>query len=346
MHNILNIKPITERSDWDSFLDAAHPHTFLHSWNWGELNKKRGDIVWRFGMFEGDALCGVALVIKINARRGSFLFCPHGPLTQLSASSLQLSAILHTLRDFLIQLGTKERVSFIRISPLMENSEENQKLFRGLGFRAAPTHMHPERAWILDVSKSEDEILRGMRKQTRHCIRNAQNAGIEIRASNDPRDVELFYLLHRDTVRRHEFIPFSKEYMQDEFSLFEKDGNALMFLGMYKNEPISGALILFSHGSAFYHHGASSRAHKKIPASHLLQWEIIKETKRRGCALYNFWGIAPEDAKNHPWAGLTLFKKGFGGLSEDYLSAQDFIINKRYWISCIIEKARKWRRGL
>lgn len=345
MHNI-SIKPITERKDWDVFLDTAKPHTFLHSWNWGELNKKREDTVWRFGMFDGDALSGVALVIKVNARRGSFLFCPHGPLAQLSASGSQLSAIVHALRDFLIQLAKKELVSFIRICSLLENSEENKKLFRELGFRAAPIHMHPERAWMLDISKSEDEILRGMRKQTRHCIRNAQNVGIEIRASKDPRDLELFYALHRDTVQHHGFIPFSKEYIQDEFSVFEKNDNALIFLGMYKNEPISGAVILFSHGSAFYHHGASSRLYQKIPASHLLQWEIIKEAKRRECALYNFWGIAPEGAKNHPWAGLTLFKKGFGGLSEEYLPAQDFIINKRYWISCIIEKARKWRRGL
>jgi hypothetical protein len=53
--------------------------TFCHSWNWGEFNNLMGDNVWRFGVFDGD-LIAVFQVIKIKARRGSFLFVPHGPI--------------------------------------------------------------------------------------------------------------------------------------------------------------------------------------------------------------------------------------------------------------------------
>ncbi|MEK7143873.1 MAG: peptidoglycan bridge formation glycyltransferase FemA/FemB family protein, partial [Patescibacteria group bacterium] len=78
----------------------------------------------------------------------------------------------------------------------------------------------------------------------------------------------------------------------------------------------------------------------------LLQWEAIKEAKNRGCRFYNFWGIAPENNPKHPWAGLTLFKKGFGGFSEEYIPAHDFVIKYSYWFVCLIEKIRKIRRGL
>ena len=78
----------------------------------------------------------------------------------------------------------------------------------------------------------------------------------------------------------------------------------------------------------------------------MVQWEIIKEAKRRGCALYNFWGIAPEGAGDHPWAGLSLFKKGFGGFSEEYIRTQDFPVSKKYWITYAIEHMRKWKRGV
>ena len=60
---------------------------------------------------------------------------------------------------------------------------------------------------------------------------------------------------------------------------------------------------------------------------------------------YSFWGIAPEDELNHPWKGLTLFKKGFGGRAEEYVKTQDFIISKKYWFNYIIERLRKTKRG-
>jgi len=69
-----------------------------------------------------------------------------------------------------------------------------------------------------------------------------------------------------------------------------------------------------------------------VPAAYLLQWEAIREVKSRGCKLYNFWGISDE-RRNHPWAGLTLFKKGFGGFSKEYLLAQDLPLRPFYWLS-------------
>ena len=79
----------------------------------------------------------------------------------------------------------------------------------------------------------------------------------------------------------------------------------------------------------------------------LMQWEAIKEAKQRGCEEYNFWGIAPNDNKNHPWAGLSLFKKGFGGYRRDYVKTQDLPLSKVYTlITRPFEKLRKIKRRL
>jgi lipid II:glycine glycyltransferase (peptidoglycan interpeptide bridge formation enzyme) len=104
-------------------------------------------------------------------------------------------------------------------------------------------------------------------------------------------------------------------------------------------------MVLFSSQSAFYHHGASSHAFSKINASCAVQWEAIREAKRRGCKFYNFWGIAPPDQPKHPWTGLSLFKTGFGGEAEDYLHAQDKPLTKKYWVNFIIETIRARKRG-
>jgi len=113
-------------------------------------------------------------------------------------------------------------------------------------------------------------------------------------------------------------------------------------------------MIIYWQSIAFYHQGAS--VFSKIPASYLLQWEAIKEAKKRGCGIYNFWGIAPgiknsndlksSKIKRHPWWGLSLFKIGFGGYKKEYVKTQDYPLKKSYIFTRIFENIRKIRRGL
>lgn len=345
----MEIREVSDENQWEDFLNEARPHTFLQSWKWGEFNEQTGNKIWRLGIFENDAFLGVALIIKTEARRGSFLFCPHGPITitNFSIFNFQFSNILKNLTAYLKDLAIQEKVSFIRMSPLLAATPENISIFRDYGFRDAPVHMmHPERAWILDITPSEETLLKNMRKQTRHCIKNAREAGVKIAISRSSGDIAQFYRIYQTTVDRQGFVPFSPKYLEEEFKTFAAKDNALIFFGEYKNDIISTAMIVFANGSAFYHHSASSLKYPKIPASHFLQWEVIREAKRRGCLWYNFWGIAPEAKPNHPWAGLTLFKKGFGGLAEEYVHAQDLALSPQYWLTYAIEAVRRIKRRL
>lgn len=185
-----------------------------------------------------------------------------------------------------------------------------------------------------------------MRKTTRNEIRKAERVGVKIAKSKNPEDIEKFYKLYEKTVNRKHFKPFSKEYLQKEFEIFSVNGNAELYFAQYQDELISGAIIISTNHGVFYHHGASSLKHAQIPASHLLQWQIIKDAQERGLKFYNFWGIAPQDAKNHPWAGLTTFKTGFGGRAEKYVPTQDLKITPKYYLNYAIERFRKLKRGL
>jgi len=200
--------------------------------------------------------------------------------------------------------------------------------------------------WELDLTLSEENLLMGMRKTTRYLIKQAlKNKDIEIIKSSRIEDVETFNKLYQETVDRHHFTPFSLEYLKKEFLAFSSDGQILVFLGKYKGEVVSSAMVIYWQGMGFYHQGASSLKYSKIPVSYLLQWEAIIEAKNRGCELYNFWGIAPTDDQKHPWYGLTLFKMGFGGYKKEYVKTQDLPLSKNYWICYLIEKLRSKKRG-
>ncbi len=371
----MEIKEIDNKKIWENFLLECQEKTFLDSWNWGEFQEKEGEKIWRLGVYDGEKLFALVLVVKIKAKRGTFLFIPHGPVIKYQVSNSKYQ-VLEILLKELKKIAKEKRASFIRISPIWsarnathsvaggparrslgeggERKEENTNIFKKLGFRDAPIHIHPEVTWELNIKSSEEELLKGMRKTTRYLIRQAEkNTDIEIVKSEDIKDLEKFNKIYCLTAERHKFVPFSIDYLQNEFSSFLADDQILIFLGKYREEIVSSAVIVFWQNIGFYHQGASLSKYRKIPVSYLLQWEAIKEAKRRGCQAYNFWGIAPDikdkfqvQKSKHPWAGLSLFKMGFGGYRKEYVKTQDLPLSPLYWLTYFFESARRIKRGL
>jgi len=337
------IKSIDTKDIWENFLQATRPNTFLHSWNWGEFNRQMGDKVFRLGLFDGEKLHGIALIIKITAKRGSFLFCPHGPIFDSQIDNQEAFKILiFNLRN----IAKSENCSFVRLSPLMLDNFENKQVFKNLNFFEAPLHMHPELSWMLDIQPDEKELIQAMRKTTRYSIRKAENLGVEIEISHDLSSLKDFWEVYKATYERQHFIPFNQYYLETEFKNFAVDDQVRVFLGKYNGEVIAAAIVIYYNGSGYYHHGASNQKYSYIPASYLVQWRAIQEARRRGFNKYNFWGISPDDKPKHPWAGLSLFKKGFGGYAEAYVHAKDLPINNKYWLTYAIETIRKVKRRL
>ena len=346
----MQITEITNKSQWEDFILQNKESTFLHSWNWGEFNKNTGEKIWRVGVFDSrdeamPRLVAVALIIKVKAKRGSFLFIPQGPVIKVSSIKCQILSIANKLTDYLKSLGREEKVGFIRISPILENGDENLDIFKQAGFKNAPIHMmHPEMTWLLDITKSEEEILKGMRKTHRNLIRRAGKDGVEIIQSANEKYLKTFYNIHMETVRRHKFTPFSYDYIKSEVEAFRKDNQISIFSAKYKNKIISSAIIVFFGDQAFYHHGSSLSEYNKIPSSYLILWEAIREAKKRNKKIFNFYGIV-ENKPKHPWSGLSKFKKGFGGYRKEFLHCQDLPLRKKYLIAWFVETVRKIKRG-
>jgi len=345
----MQIAEITNKSQWEDFILQNKEASFLHSWNWGKFNKNTGEKIWRVGIFDSrdealPRLIAVILIIKVKARRGSFLFVPQGPIIT-NNQKLITNNLLKKFFYFLKRLGEEERVGFIRISPVLENSDENLNIFKQAGFRNAPIHMmHPETTWLLDITKNEENILKEMRKTHRNLIRRAVKDGVEIIQKTDEEYLKTFYDIHMETARRHKFTPFSYDYIKSEIEAFKTDNQISIFSAKYKNKIISSAIIVFYGNQAFYHHGASLSEYNKIPSSYLILWEAIKEAKKRKKEIFNFYGIV-ENKPKHPWFGLSKFKKGFGGYKKEYLHCQDLPLHKKYLIAWMVEVARKIKRG-
>lgn len=295
-----------------------------------------------------------ALVTKVEARRGTFLFLPYGPMVEGQLDETTLKPFFDDLRE----LAKEEGAAFIRVSPYWEHTAENEQLLSQLGFRKAPIHMLAETLWVLDLAdKDEEQLLQGMEKKHRNLIRRAAKDGVEIRKTTDLEAIEAFWRLYAETAKRHQFTPYPRTLLEGQLEIFGKGANALMLEAVYEGEVLASAMIMYFGQGAAYHHGASSSnpAYRKIPASYLLQWEAIKEAKERGATHYNFWGVAPytedESGKRvyenpkHPFCGITHFKTGFGGSRHDLVPCHDMVISSKYYLNWAVESARRWKRG-
>ena len=326
----MEIKEIQKKDIWENFLSGCQEKTFLSSWNWGEFQIGMGNKIWRLGIYEMSELVAVALATKITAKRGTFLLIQHGPNIKEQKTNNR-EQILKILLEELKKIAKEERASFIRMNPLWERSQGNKNILRDSGFREAPMHANAyEATWKLDITLSEEELLEKMRKTTRYLIRQAmKNRDITVEKSGEPDGIEAYQKLNREVAERQRFVPFSSEYIKNEFEVFAKDGEILLFSGKYKNEVASAAMVVFWQGLGFYHQAASSSKYAKLSIPYLLLWEAIKEAKNRKCDLFDFWGyVNPEKEPKHPWAGPTFFKMGFGGNAFEYVKTQDFPLSK------------------
>ena len=345
----MELKEITNKEEWENFLLQQTEKTFLQSWNWGEFNKKNGSKIWRFGVYNSEKLFAVLLVIKVLAKRGTFLYIPHGPVIDENFIGKDKKEIMQLILVQLCNIAEEEKASFIRVSPIFIENEQNLNLFADLGFRNSPIHASAyEATWKLDINLEENNLLKDLRKTTRYTIKKVEeNNDITIEKSINLNDVEIYQRLNKEVSKRQNFVPFSDESIKNEFGSFIEDKEVIFIFGKYKGEIVAGAMIIFWSGIAFYHQAASLGKFAKLSIPYLLQWEAIKEAKNRGCSIYDFWGFTdPEKFPKHPWAGPTLFKMGFGGYKKEYIKTQDFIISSKYWINWIIEKIRKIKRKL
>jgi len=347
------IMEITSKKDWDGVLDKCGEKTFLSSWEWGDFWAGQGNEIKRLGVGDKSGLKGIVLAVKIKARRGAYILIQHGP-NIIDGALNEKQKILEELFFELVKWGKKEGAAFIRWAPMLEKNEESKKLLADLsdaGFAFLNASMHAnayEATWKLDITPSEDDLLKAMRKTTRYLIRQTQkNSGIAIDISDKPENIEVYHKLNESVARRQKFSAFGRDYIKREFEIFAQNNHARWFVGKYKNEPVCAALIIFWQGIAFYHQAASLGEFAKYSIPYLLQWEAIKEAKRRQCKVYDFWGYTdPKKYPKHPWAGPTLFKMGFGGQAYEYVKTQDLPLSWKYWPTRVFEITRKLKRGL
>ena len=286
----------------------------------------------------------------------SYFFCPKGPV---SVNSKQL-----TVNNF----SKDKSLIFTRIEPSQALESENLKKVNK--YSPLSQQYSPKQTLVLDLTKTEEELLAGMKSKHRYNTRLAEKKGLTVKSGYSKEEVDDFYKLSLEISERDKtYSPHPKEYYEKMAEILVPNNNLIILTVYLGKKPLSSLIILFYNDTTIYLHGASSNDLREFMPNHLAQWEAIKEAKKRDCKYYDFWGIAAErmpltshsgdlDAnrerpesnrswtsqddniswaidENHPWAGITKFKMGFAKIGETgevvkFPGAYDLILNQ-FW---------------
>lgn len=332
---------ITAQTDWESLLKEFREANFLQSWQWREFHQALGKHVDCVSI-EGDDFHTMALVVRETAKRGRYLAVAGGPLCKGN-----LPKALKVITEEFKSLAKAHQALFVRVRPQLYDAQEIRNRFSSLGYRLSPMHLTADLTLQLDLRKREDELLKAMRKTTRYEIRKGDSLGFSVEFSTNPEDIKEFHQHQLVLASKHGFVPFSYQFLHTQFEVFAHAGKAWLAKVHHQGKLLAAAFIIFSGREAVYHYGISTPDNAKLPGSAWLQWQVIKAMKEKGAESYNFWGVAPQDApKDHRFAGVSLFKRGFGGEEVAYLPAHDLPVSPLYTLVAGFEALRAKQRHL
>jgi len=250
---LLTTQLITSKSQWEKFLLSKPEASFLQSWNWGEFHVSLGKNIFRIALMQDQTFLGAALCIKEQAKRGTYLTIAGGPIVDWNNKTH-----LTTLNNAIKLLAKKEKCLFIRMRPqAIDTSDLRTKVHKN-GWKRSPMHLTADLTLQLDLQLSEKEILTQMRKNTRYEIKKAQKLGINVKNSQDPKEITSFHKYQLELARKHHFVPFSYEFFHKQFLAFVQDNQVMLFHSYHQNKLLASAFVIFYNKEAVYHYGIST----------------------------------------------------------------------------------------
>jgi peptidoglycan pentaglycine glycine transferase (the first glycine) len=264
----------------------------------------------------------------------TYLYCPRGPIFTTNKEDNNRAQIIDAFAKAVKTHARREKSIFLRVEPawLAHDKHNLADALRQVGFTVSNHHMQPAQTRTIDLTLSEDEILAQMKQKARYNIRLAARKGVIIESTTSAQAIDDFYRLLAQTTSRNEFAGHEKSYYRYMIEELGKHNMITIYQAKVENEIIASIIVAFHQASAIYLHGASSYEHRKLMAPYLLQWKAIQDAKQRGCATYDFWGVAPEGAStDHRWAGVTRFKDGFGGTYQEFVGTWQLPLQKAWY---------------
>jgi len=321
--------------------DAVMTHP-IQTWAWGDFLKTQGHIVYRLGVFDESKL--------VSGYSINFHLIPH---TKYTIGVLQRGpAIDADMLANIKNIGQKENAIFIKIEPDLiakhvdpeGRTTDINPLPEFNDLVISPKVAFFPHSYIIDLTKSQDQLLADMHSKTRYNIRVANRHNVEVVEDNTDAGFKKYLDLLWQTTRRQGFYLHSKAYHQKLWQTMKKTGLIHILLTTYQGKLLTAMMFFAIKDRFFYPYGASSDKHRNVMASTLTMWQATLLGKKLACTTFDMWGCLGPNAKaSENGFGFHKFKQGFGGQLVQFVGTYDYVLNPNFYkIYNLVDKFR-WK---
>jgi lipid II:glycine glycyltransferase (peptidoglycan interpeptide bridge formation enzyme) len=169
--------------------------------------------------------------------------------------------------------------------------------------------------YIVDL-KNIDVALEKIESRTKYEIRKCEKNNINVISS---KETDTFYELLNTTYKRKGLkCPVSKNRIKNIFKTLKSISKCKMYFAFDSEENLLSAIfIIWDKDTAFYLMGANNPDFRKYGAANLLLKTAMEDLAKRGIKFFDLCG-----ANN---AGISLFKRGFGGELKVYYRTEKVV---------------------
>ena len=319
----MDLRPITGKQQYNRLVTHV-----IQSWEWGEFRKKLGIPLLRYGLYTNGKLSKAFQLTlhKIPFTNQYVGYLPKGP-----APDKQLAQALK-------KIGQVHNCAFIKIEPNIQI--DNGQLTIDNSFKKSPKPLFTKYNFVLDLTKSEEELLKNMHPKTRYNIRVAQKHGVKVEERVDDEAFEIYLKLYFETARRQGYHGHNQNYHRKVWQTLNREKMARILIAYYQKEPLTAWMLINFKDTLYYPYGGSSKNHPEVMGSNLVAWEAIKLGKKLKLKKFDMWGaLGPDASHSDPWYGFHRFKQGYGGKLVEYVGTYDLVFNwPVYLMFTIIDK--------
>jgi peptidoglycan pentaglycine glycine transferase (the first glycine) len=297
---------------WDEFLEQRTNAGFRQSSWYTTLQVARG---WgRFGtvLRHQEAIVGGAMVLTRSfAPESCYYYIPDGPVFLESDSVAEQAQVFKTILALIEQRRQSDPrvVSHLSINPRWEQIPSFVT-----GFQDS-NHYYgsPRDTQCIDLRPPENAILAQMKPKGRYNIGVARRSGVSIIEDNSPRGIEDFVNIYKETFVRKGRRGRSSDYLHALVPVLLASERGSVFFAEYEGTRIATAVVVYFGRMATYYYGGSRDLHRNVMAPYLLQFEIMRNARNRGCEWYDLFGVSPQNEPRNAWTDISVFKRKFGG---------------------------------
>lgn len=315
----MTIQIIPDDFDKEQFNAAAmHP---LQTWEWGQARKETGVEVIRLGEYDGSILKNVFQLTLHKIPKLQY------KIGYLPRSVFPSNDVLEFLEDY----GKKNNLIFIKIEPYTKKEEIDEKQLTEHNLKPSPHGLFPQWTQMLDISPTEEDLMKNMKQKTRYNIRLAQRKGVIIKEESTAEGFEKFIQLYFETCKRQHYYGHRHTYHEIIWNNLKKN-IAHILIAYYNGEPLAAYELFHFKDILYYPYGGSSIEYREVMASNLLMWEAIKLGKTLGAKTFDMWGsLSPNYGNDDVWGGFTRFKEGYGTKYTEFVGSRDLVTNPLFY---------------